>query len=320
PCRIINTIALTQKRDQMKFNRIVAIDNTGLVEEAINKLNQYSETEVVVWNENPQTDDEIVMRTADAECILVSWNTDITANVIERCPRLRLIGLCCSLYDNDSSNVDVEFARSQGIDVIGVHDYGDEGLVKFVLCETIRLCKGIGLHQWRSEPVELTKKILGIIGLGTTGRMLANRAQAFGMKVIYFSRSRKPDAEQNGIEYRKLNQLLRDAEIVSMHLPRNSNILGSAEFSQLGTGKILINTSMGLVFDKLSFVEWVKSPGNFAIFDGDGISSNYDEFTKLKRVIATRKVSGWTQEARQRLSGKVVENVAQFLNGNTSPL
>lgn len=301
----------------MKFDQIVAVDNTGLVEEAIHQLDQYSKNKIVVWSDNPQTDDEIVSRVGDADCMLVSWNTDINADVISRCSNLKFIGLCCSLYDEASSNVDVKFARNQGIEVVGVRDYGDEGLVEFVISELIRLCKGIGVHQWKSEPVELTRRCLGIIGLGTTGRMLADRAHAFGMKVIYFSRTRKPEAEELGIAYRPLDQLLNAAEFVSLHLPRNTNILGPKEFSTLGNGKVLINTSLGLVFDKSAFEQWVKVSGNFAIFDGDGAGSNDGNFSKLDRVISTEKVSGWTREARQRLSCKVVANILRFLGGDT---
>lgn len=299
----------------MKFNRIVAIDNTGLISNAIDELGECSDQEVVFCQDDPTTDEEIIARIGDAECMLVSWRTRVDSSVIKRCPGLRFVGLCCSLYDEASSNVDVAFARQQGIEVAGVRDYGDEGLVEYVISELIQLCKGLGEHQWRSEPVELTGKTLGIVGLGTTGRMLADRAHAFGMNVIYFSRTRKPEAEQLGFKYRPLHRLLEEAEIVSLHLPRNTNVLGPEEFSVLGDGKILVNTSLGLVFDKLAFVEWAKAPGNFAIFDGDGAGSVVSEFSKLAGVITTEKVSGWTAEARQRLSDKVLANVVAFLNG-----
>lgn len=297
----------------MKFNRIVGIDNTGLVDEAIRDLEQYAEGEVVAANDYPTSDDEIVSRIGDAECILVSWHTQVSADVINRCPNLKFIGLCCSLYDDASSNVDVAFARSCGVEVAGVRDYGDEGLVEYVISELIRLCKGIGAQQWKPEPVELTGRRLGIIGLGTTGRMLADRAQAFGMNVIYYSRTRKEEAEQCGIEYRALDQLLHEAEFVSLHLPRNTNILGRNEFAILGNGKVLVNTSLGLVFDKTAFIDWVKAPGNFAIFDGDGVGAGRAELAQLDVVISTSKVSGWTMEARQRLSQKVLANVRRFL-------
>lgn len=301
--------------EPMKFNRIVAVDDIGLVEQAIHELGQYSIADVDVWKDCPRSDDELVSRISNAECVLVSWNTDIGANVIDRCPNLKYIGLCCSLYNDSSCNVDVGFARTKGICITGVRDYGDEGLVEFVLSELIRLCKGTGKHQWRSEPVELTDKVLGVIGLGRTGAKLAKRAQAFGMRCIYFSRTRKSEIEDQGVEYRSLDRLLLESEIVSLHLPRHSNVLGPQEFNVLGNGKILVNTSLGLVFDKHSFCQWIGLPGNFGIFDGDGIGANFDEFSKLERVITTEKVSGWTREARRRLSDGVIANIDRFLRG-----
>jgi lactate dehydrogenase-like 2-hydroxyacid dehydrogenase len=79
--------------------------------------------------------------------VLVSWNTQIRAGVLRASPRLAYVGMCCSLYDERSANVDIEAARDLGITVRGVRDYGDEGVVEFIFAELIGLFKGIGQHQ-----------------------------------------------------------------------------------------------------------------------------------------------------------------------------
>lgn len=192
-------------------------------------------------------------RIQDADCVLVSWRTKIDREVIASHPSIRYIGMCCSLYDERSANVDIAAARAHGIEVRGVRDYGDEGVAEFVMSELIRLLKGLGPHQWLSEPVELQQRKLGIIGMGATGQILAHRASAFGMRVQYFSRSRKPDCEQEGYEYVPLRDLLQTSEIISMHLPRNTKLLGPEEFAALGHGKILVNTSLGAPFEAAAF-------------------------------------------------------------------
>jgi lactate dehydrogenase-like 2-hydroxyacid dehydrogenase len=143
--------------------------------------------------------------------------------------------------------------------------------------------------------------------------MLADILQAFGAKVYYYNRSRKPQAEKDGINYLPLKELLEITEIISLHIPKNTSILGEKEFKQFGNGKILINTSLGLTFDKLAFDNWIATQTNYAIFDGDGIGQFKEEFDQLENIISSEVVSGWTIEAQQRLSKKVLENVFEFI-------
>lgn len=76
------------------------------------------------------------------------------------------------------------------------------------------------------ESTELTQRKIGIVGLGKTGRMIADALSFLGADVSYYSRTRKPEAEKVGIVYRPLEELLADVEIVCTCLPRNNYILG----------------------------------------------------------------------------------------------
>ncbi|MTI33145.1 NAD(P)-dependent oxidoreductase [Xanthovirga aplysinae] len=295
------------------FNKIVVVDQTGLQDWAIEELGKFSVNGIINHNDFPNSEEEIINRIQDAECVLVSWHTQVTKKVIGACENLKYIGMCCSLYDDQSSNVDIAFAKKRNITVKGIRDYGDEGLVEYILSELIRLNKGIGKYQWKQEPVELTNRKLGIIGFGTTGRMLAERAKAFQMNVYYFNRSRKEEAEQNGVKFLPLHQLLNEVEIISLHLPKGTQLLKEKEFKEFGNGKILINTSLGLTFDELAFKKWITTEGNFALLDGDGIGGYGEEFSTYERIISTNLVSGWTKEAKERLSRKVIENIEAFL-------
>ncbi|WP_432409328.1 NAD(P)-dependent oxidoreductase [Wukongibacter sp. M2B1] len=298
---------------KIKFNKIVSIDNTGLEKEVKAKLHDLAD-EVVLYDDYPTNNVDIISRIGDAECVLVSWNTRIDKEVIESCPSIKYIGMCCSLYDENSANVDINTAKKYGITVLGVRDYGDEGLVEFVISELIRLLHGFGKHQWKEEVLELTNQRLGIVGLGTTGIMLAEKAKAFGMEVFYYSRSRKLDLEKEGIKYRKLNDLLKEVDILSTHLPRNTIILREEGFELFGNNKILINTSLEPTFDVSSFVEWIKNKGNYAIFDRVAMGAFYEELKRNDKVIFSEKVSGWTKQAKERLSVKVLENIYGYLN------
>ena len=222
--------------------------------------------------------------------------------------------MCCSLYDENSANVDIAAARKLGIEVRGVKDYGDEGTIEFIFAQLIYLFKGLGKQQWKNEATELTNKNIGIIGLGTLGKMVAKTATHFGMKVFYFNRSRKYGMEKEGIVYLPLNELMATCDVVTTHLPRNTILLTEQEFGIKKKNSILINTSLGLTFEKAAFVKWIShDKTSFAIFDADGVGDFVDEFSAHENIILSNQFAGFTLEAKKRLSEKVYANMTNYL-------
>lgn len=296
----------------MRFKKLVSVDNTGLETWAKEKISHMAD-EVIFYDNDPAEVNELISRAEKADALLVSWRTPVTKEIIDKCPNLKYIGMCCSLYDEKSANVDIVAAREKGIKVLGIKDYGDEGLVEFIFSELIRLFHGFGIHQWSDKQEELTGKKLGIIGMGATGKMLKDRALAFGMQVFYYSRSRKPEIENDRVKYLELNQLLSEADIVSTHLPKHSKVIDRDGFKCLGEGKVLINTSLEPTFDVEAFKEWIKGQRNFAIMDRSALGQCFDELTTFDHVIYTEKVTGFTKQAEGRLSQKVIDNIESFL-------
>ena len=297
-----------------KFEKIVALDHCGLTTEIVEKINALSASPVKLYQDIPASDEEIIERIGDADCVLVSWQTKINANVLRSAKSVKYIGMCCSLYDEKSANVDIAEARKLGITVKGVRDYGDEGSVEFIFAQLIFLLKGMGAHKWRSESTELTHKKMGIIGFGTLGQLVARTAVHFGMEVCYYSRTRKADLETDKVSYLPLEDLVKTCDIVSTHLPRNTKILSANEFKAMKKNSILINTSIGLTFDKDAFVDWITHDRtSYAIFDGCGYDESVSEFKAIDNVIIFNQSSGFTFEARQRLSQKVLNNMLEFL-------
>lgn len=296
----------------MKFNKIVCVDHTKLEPWALEELQEMSEEEIVVYDDEPGSKEETLERISNADAVLVSWKTEIPEDIIEQCPNLKYIGMACSLYDDASANVAVKFARRRGITVTGIRDYGDPGVAEFIVSELVRLFHGLGEYQWKEMPVELTSKKIGIIGFGVTGQLLAKCLLPFGPELFYYSRTRKTGFE-NQITYLPLDELLKTVDVISLHLPKNTVLLKAPEFAIFGTGKILINTSLGLPFEEGAFNDWVKKERNFAIFDGDGKKQLSKETEKLPHVITADKSAGWAMETQRRLSEKVLENVRDFL-------
>ena len=298
----------------MTFQKITIIDSCRLTPEVLDQITLLSNEPISIYNDFPATEEEILGRIADSDCILVSWNTQVNAQVIKACPRLKYIGMCCSLYDEKAANVDILQAHNQGIVVKGVRDYGDDGTLEFIFAQLIWLMKGLGGLQWQTDTRELRGKTMGIIGMGTLGTMVARTARHFGMEVFYYNRTRKFELEKEGFEMLPLDELLLHCDVVSMHLPKNSIVLNEYEFTFKKRNSILINTSMGLTFDKAAFLHWISNnPTSFAIFDRVAVGEHFEEFSKYPNIIVSEGSSGFTLEAKTRLSEKVLLNIQGFL-------
>lgn len=138
------------------FKKLVAIEPVSLVPEYEKELFQYA-GEVKLYEDIPGDDEELIRRIGDADGVLVSYTSRINRYVIEHCPSIRYIGMCCSLYSEASANVDIACARERGIVVLGIRDYGDRGVVEFALSELVRFLQG-GFDRpiVREMPVEIT--------------------------------------------------------------------------------------------------------------------------------------------------------------------
>ena len=139
------------------FKKLVAIEPVSLVEEAEKELHQYAE-EVVMYDDVPADDDEIIRRIGDADGVLLSYTSKINSYVFEHCPAVRYVGMCCSLYSKESANVDIAWAEEHGVTVKGIRDYGDRGVVEYVVCELVRFLHGYDRPMWKEMPVEIIKE------------------------------------------------------------------------------------------------------------------------------------------------------------------
>ena len=296
------------------FEKLVAIEPVSLIPSAEEKLQDYAK-EVVLYRDIPADDAEIVRRIGDADAVLLSYTSRIGQNILVQCPNVKYIGMCCSLYSEKSANVDIAFARSRGIRVLGIRDYGDRGVVEYVLHELTGLLHGFGMPMLRDEPVEIYGLKVGIVGLGVSGRMIADALSYLGAEVSYYSRSRKPDAEQAGMAYKPLEVLLRESEVVFTCLNKNVLLLGKDEFAALGAGKVLFNTSIGPGFDSAALEDWLTLPGTHFFCDTHAAAGAVaPDFFSRPNVHSPNVSAGRTKQAFVLLSQKVLANLETALN------
>lgn len=294
------------------FEKLVAIEPIKLIEDGKQKLSDYAR-EVIFYSDIPADDEEIIRRIGAADAALLSYTSRISGEVIAACPNLRYIGMCCSLYSKESANVDIDAAEARGIQVTGIRDYGDRGVVEFVICELVRFLHGYDRPMWKGAPTEITNLNVGMVGMGVSGGMVAEALQSLGANIRYYCRAPKEQYEQMGMRYLPLHQVLSESDVVFACLNKNVLLLGTEEFAALGNGKILFNTSIGPAFTAQNLRHWLDSGKNYFICDTMGALGDPELFHHPK-IFCANVSAGMTQQAYGLLTQKVLENIKHFLD------
>ncbi|MFB9053271.1 NAD(P)-dependent oxidoreductase [Formosa undariae] len=299
------------------FKKMIGIDPLQLIPSADKALESFTET-LILHTDTPTSADAIVDRIGDADAVLLSHRVTLTKDILERCPNIKYIGMCCSLYAPESANVDINYANSQGIIVKGVRDYGDEGVVEYIVSELVRCLHGIGKtpdgkprNPWSGIPREITGLKVGIVGLGKSGGMVADALRFFGADITYFARSEKQDAKDKGYEFLPLDELLEVNEVVIACLNKNTVLLHENEFSKLGNHKMLFNTGLSPAWDAEPFKKWLDTGDNVVYCDTLGALGDKDLLSK-PNVNCLEVSTGRTQQAFVRLSEKVLANITAY--------
>ena len=292
------------------FRKLVAIEPVSLIPSAEKELHSYAD-EVVMYPDIPAGDEEIIARIGDADAVLLSYTSRINRAVLEECTDIKYIGMCCSLYSPESANVDIRYANERGITVTGIRDYGDEGVVEYVISELVRCLHGFGQEPWEDMPREITGLKVGVVGLGKSGGMIADALKFFGAEIAYFARSEKQEATAKGYRFLPLNELLAQSEVVFCCLNKNTGLLHGAEFGRLGNKKILFNTGLSPAWDEPAFVKWLEGD-NLCFCDTVGALGG-EQLLSHPHVRCMQVSTGRTRQAFDRLSEKVLANIKEYI-------
>lgn len=294
------------------FRKLVAIEPVSLIPAAEKKLYEYAE-EVVMFPDIPEDDGEIARRIGDADAVLLSYTSRLEKPALEKCPNVEYIGMCCSLYSPESANVDILYAQSRGITVTGIRDYGDEGVVEYVISEVARLLHGFGQEPWDGMAREITGMKAGVVGLGKSGGMIADAMKFFGAEISYFARSEKEWAAEKGYKFTDLKSLLAENEIVFCCLNKNTVLLHEDEFKALGNRKVLFNTGLSPAWDEPAMLSWLDGGDNLLYCDTAGALGG-GHLTGHPKVRCMNVSTGRTRQAFDRLSDKVLANIGNYLS------
>ena len=297
------------------FNKIVIIEKINMLECDLKRLNDLSK-EVIYYTDLPKNDDEIIKRIDDADCVLLSYTSKINEYVIINYKNIKYIGMCCSLYSKDAANVDIDAAEKKGITVKGIRDYGDEGVIEYIIHELTEFLQDYkNLRLWDEYPQELSSLNCSVIGLGTSGTLIAKALKFFGCRVSYYSRTRKMDIEKElGITYKNLNSCVKDSDAIFLALNKNVLLLDKEQFDLMNGKKILFNTSIGPGFKQEPFEEWLKCDKHFFFGDTLPTIGNQKLWELPNTFTINRSSGGKSYQAYKRLGDKVIKNIVDFLN------
>ena len=250
--------------------------------------------------------------------------------MLDAAPRLRVI--CC--YGIGSDHIDIAQATRRGIVVANLPDLVTESTAELawalLLAAARRIPEADRLvrQQERFIPslqmlvgTHLCGKQLGIIGMGRIGIAVARRARAFDMDVVYYSRSPKPDVEKElGARYLDLASLLASSDVISLHVPSNSetrHLIGEAELSRVKPEVILINTSRGLVIDEAALINALAQnrirAAGLDVFEQEPFVPR--ALREMDQVVLAPHIGSATHESRSTMTRAAVSSILAVLTG-----
>ncbi len=208
------------------------------------------------YMDRKEDDENLLERMKDAEAVIIS-NIRLDAARLEKCPNLRYISVAFAGIDH----IDQDYCKAHGITICNAADYAKHavaeltiGLMLDVLRQITRLDKETRQGQSRNGFVgrQLIGKTVGVVGTGYIGQEVCKLLQAFGCKVIAYSRSRRKEVEAMGIEYVELDTLMQQSDIVTLHVPltqATTHLIDQRRIAMMKPSAILVNTARGNVVD-----------------------------------------------------------------------
>ena len=308
--------------------KIAFLEPLGIPQEALDAAVRAAvgaEAELVYYPDR-QTDTETLVRRCEGADAVVLSNFPFRAEVMERCPGLKFVCVAFTGVDH----VDVDYCRAHGIAVSNCAGYSTVAVADLVFGMAIALARNVLPCDARCRSggvkdglvgFELEGKTFGVVGTGAIGRRVARIANAFGCRVLAWSRTRR---ELPGVEYVDFDTLLRESDIVSLHVPQTAEtagLIGEAELKKMKKSAFLINTALGPVVQSAALAAALRD-GEIAgaavdVFDKEPPLDPADPLLHAPNLLCTPHIAFATRQAFEKRAAIVGENLAAWLRGET---
>lgn len=300
-----------------------------LPEEGLKGL--YPDFEVIAPKSAPFTRKEVLELIPECQGIIPAF-FKVDKEIIDQGRNLKII----SNYGAGFDNVDIAYATEKGIMVTNIPETVTQATAELALglmislmrriTETDRLVRKDSYEHWGTTisflGTSLEGKILGIVGMGRIGMATARLAQAFGMQVIYQKRKPyPPEVEKTlNIRYAPLEELLKEADVVSLHCPltpETRHLLGEKEFKLMKPTAVVVNTARGPVIHEKALIEALEKGeikgAALDVFEFEPKVSA--ELLKMDNVVLTPHIGSSTLETRTIMAQACVKHIQDFFAG-----
>jgi D-3-phosphoglycerate dehydrogenase len=273
----------------------------------------------------------LLAEVVDAAALLVRSETRVDAELLEAGRRLRVVARAGVGLDN----VDIEAATQAGVMVVNAPTSNVISAAEHAVALLLAAARHVPAAdaslrsgRWdraRFVGTELSDKTLGVVGLGRIGVLVAQRLQAFGMRVLaYDPFVAGARAAQHGVRMVGLDELLESSEVITVHLPRNPETVGlidAAALARTKPGVILVNAARGGIVDEAALAEAVASgqvaAAGLDVFETEPCTSS--PLFAQERVVVTPHLGASTVEAQERAGLAVARSVQLALAGELVP-
>lgn len=282
-----------------------------------------------IFYDNKTTDtEELYNRAKDSDIVMIA-NNPLPDSVIERCEKIKMLDVAFTGIDH----VGQKACKEKGVVICNAAGYSDETVSELAVGMAINLLRKVNagdkavregktLASAGLMGTELGTKTVGIIGTGRIGIMTAKLFKAFGCRVLGYSRTKKEEAVQAGIEYTELDELLKISNIVSLHVPSTAETKGFLSRERIALMKhtaILINCARGAVVDNEALAEALNADkiagAAIDVFDMEPpIPADYP-LLNAKNTLLTPHVAFASKESMIRRAHIVFDNLYAFLEG-----
>lgn len=311
---------------RIAFMKLVIIEPLGVDQDKLLSMAQAvlpQDIEITYYDTRVSDTDTLISRGRDADIIAVS-NLPLNADVINGCTNLKMLTVAFTGVDH----IAMDACRQKGITVCNCAGYSTAAVADLVFGMVVALyrnlipCNEAVRREGTKEGLigfELEGKTFGIIGTGAIGLRVASIAQAFGCRVLAYSRTKK---DVPGITYTDLETLLKNSDIVSLHTPltpETRGLIGEKELSSMKPSAILINTARGPVVDSTALADALNC-GKIAgagvdVFEMEPPVPADHPLLNAKNLIATPHVAFATREALVKRAAIVFDNIDRWIKG-----
>jgi D-3-phosphoglycerate dehydrogenase len=272
----------------------------------------------------------------EAEAFICPGNTRYDAARMDRAPKLKVIARLGAGYDN----IDVPAATERRIVVVYSPDAPTIStaehtwaLIMAVAKKITQANKGIRNPGWRSfwtsdtKGLELENRTLGLVGVGRIGSRVARAAHGFGMRVMAYDPFITPEraTEIGAMLAPSLEALLRESDIVSLHVPWNAEtykFMNAERFAQMKPGALFVNAARGALVDEQALLDALASghlgAAGLDVFHGEPISPD-NPLLKFDNVVATPHIASRTAAGNHRIWETTLTQALQALRGEKPP-